>query len=186
MMDLTLIPLPESARAFVADMAEGCGGLCARTVPELMQHGRISAVLPQDAPMSIAERYKTGGVASGNETYRWLTERIERLATDRPGALVIQDIWMGPNDKGNAWSAETWKSGQEFYFWSETGEGMDEDVIRCMFSPRSFCWFGFLVADSSAANKLKAGNATVDELASSVIEIYVPAYDGESFLIWTR
>jgi hypothetical protein len=186
MSNLTLISLPASACAYAEDVLEGCAGLCARVLPQLTSSGQISAILPQGVSMTLAESYKGGRIASGNETKQWLIERINAFGRAQPGVLIIQDIWFGPNDlKYNPWRADMWADGDELYVWSETGEGRDPEVSRCLFSPRSFYWIGFLVADPGAASKLHAGSASIEELASKVVESYIPAYDDESYLIWS-
>jgi hypothetical protein len=186
MTNLNLISLPRSARAFVADLLQGCGGLCAKKLPELLHCGEMYAVLPEGVSPAEVEAYESDAIASGDETTHWLAERINAFGREQPAVLIIQDIWFGPEDfKSNPWSAETWANGDELYLWCETGRGSSNDIDRCLRSPRSYYWVGFLVADLNAASWIKTGSPSIDELASRVVESYVSAYDHGSYLIWT-
>ena len=50
--------------------------------------------------------------------------------------------------------------------------------------PISFNYVCYLIPDSAAAQQFRNGSRSADVLALDITEIYVPAYDHESYVMW--
>jgi hypothetical protein len=184
MTNFSYISLPDSARDFLETIWVP-SGLCARMLSALRTQGKLSAVLPEGTPPSRAEQYKAGGIAKGDETRTWLAQHICSAAS---GVLLIQDLWMAPKNYGaHTPFSDFWiHDGDISYLGADVKPGAEESVRTCLYAPSSFYYVGFLIAGGVTGVQLEAGNPQVDELAPEIVEMIVPAYDQEGFILWTR
>lgn len=183
MSDIVELELPTSAKGYLTHVLQAEGGLCALMEEAVRLQGRFFAIVPAGTSVARAEQFDTGGLVSTTAA----EDQIISRSLGSPGLLVIQDLWANTKDyEDHAIALNLWIYQGKVYLWAGLGSAHTDQIRSLLRHPISWRYAGFLVEDPTVAQKLLAGSASLEDLASHVTEIYVPAYDGESFVIWSR
>jgi hypothetical protein len=162
-------------------------GLCACLTPQIDKTKRIYGMVPPGTSRERAEELRSGDLGSLGEMDSCLADRIVQSTYADRGVLVVQDLWGSPEiNIKNPRDCDWWAEDGEAYFWTEYGPGREAAVLNCLQSPASFLYAGFLIPGADVADAIRRKAISLDELAARTVEVYMPAYDWESFVIWTR
>lgn len=188
MTNLCEIPIGELGKSYILSVFDRIPGVCAEAGASVSQQGDCYAVLPRGTPLSRAEQFEAGGVVTEQSSTKWLEERIAFYAAGgKKGVILVQDLWAQPSDHlKRPPMFDWWTHDNEVYIWSEFGGASRSAVVELLREPISFKFAVFLVGNPELAESLKPGKGNVKEVAADVMELYVPAYDDESFIMWAR
>lgn len=182
MTDLVEVDLGEAGRRYLAESFGGAGGLCKRMLPAVLSSGQVKGLIPAGTSNDRAAELATGGLVSLTVAERYLIAR----ALKHEGVLLVQDPWAKPDDWTTANdSVKLWLCEREVYLWSALRSELIEKIRFLLRYPVSWKFIAFVLEDRALESALESGVATLDELATRVVQIYAPAYDRESFVIWT-
>jgi hypothetical protein len=162
-------------------------GLCALLAPQIDKADRIYGMVPPGTSRERGEELRFGGLFPLNEMRSYLAARTVETTYAERGVLVVQDLWGSPEiNIEDPRDCDWWAKDGEAYFWSEYGPGREVAVLNCLQSPASFLYAGFLIPGADVADAIRRKAIPLEQLAARTVEVYMPAYDWESFVIWTR
>jgi hypothetical protein len=144
--------------------------------------GAAGPVTPPDAPPEKVAKPRDAWVGSARDSSRELARRLDAARGGDDCLLVIEDDLKTAADRGEG----TVTLGEELYHVAPCALVADPEAFR-VFVDRSSAGYplnGFVVAP---AGELPAELTLehVDRLAGNVRAIFVGAYDGTGFVVWT-
>ena len=170
-------------RDYLTESLGSDGGLGSLMQDVVTQAGTFYAIVPKGTSAARAEQFERGGLTTAREAEHELIACLQ----DCVGVFIVQDFWA-PNTRYDYLRepAEVFSQNGKVYLWTELSQTNIQAIQSCWRLPTSWDYAGFLVEDHSAAERLRQGNARVEDFADHVSELYVPAYDQESFVMWVR
>jgi hypothetical protein len=165
------------------------GGLAEKALTLLLSHGRTFALLPQGTSLERARKFDVGGLSITSASKSYLARRFLGCPpANCEGTLIVQDTVAQANDLNISKSNEDkfFYENRIYYFLNaaDFSEQSIADVIR---GSRGFWVVGFLVAcrvNREGILDQEVGEPTFADLANNIREVFVSAYDGESFVMW--
>lgn len=184
------ISIADVGKRHLQSMLDREVGLCAKLRMCSLEHGQYSAIVPSGNGYYDVSRPQSGGllaVGEGDEVYRSMADHLRRgIPEGRGGSLIVQSPWSDASD-------------------AVPRDADDDHLLRAGFGVCHWCKvedltgdeFSYLVGDTIAmqfAGCLISADMTItaacqsadNEFARSVVAIVVPAYDGESMVLWER
>jgi hypothetical protein len=149
------------------------------------------ALVPKETLINRALEFERGGLFSSNEPQQWLLERLnDQSERCGGGTCIVQDIWMKISDRMPFLStigAAMFGHDGSPYYWLGSAD-FSYDKIRDTFgASRGFQILAAFTSRSLDKNKISADNIidnlTFNTLLEGVQELYMRAYDEESFFI---
>lgn len=189
MRPLNSFPLGKGGIDYVMSCLQSAeGGLCRKLLELPIRDGSLYAVLPDDIALERATEFKLGGIMKMGDGRNWLARHV--MATvERNDIVVFQDVWGGrPKDPvvGRRSSRVLFDRSNVYNFLLFDDLNV-ESIIRTLREMSSFLLVGITTRIPDGATI--TDRSTVDEgfigaLAQGASEIYVTAYDQESFVVW--
>jgi len=189
MKPLEAIPVGDAGRLFVTSMLDGMPGLCSEMIQSVQQTGAAYGIVPEGTSVSQAQQFYTGHLITGQSRSQWLTRHVRNKTLEgKRGMILIQDLFCGPDDHNkHPPQTNSFLSLGQFYFWEEFGPKQLPDLQLLLDQPTIPDGLAaFLVEDPELSASLLAGQTSLGYAAELITEIYVPAYDDESFVMWRR
>ena len=203
-MGLEKRPLNDEARAFIVERLEAAGPLGERLVKTGLRGGRLSTIADTEIPVEQLHAFHDAGVAPQSPMIEGEGHRIQGVQRpsqedvravlaaylDGPETCVIAE--EGLSHPTDPWLATLSGTGVLVAPFAETdvllvvlpGPDQDARLTRLLRQVDSF--FGFIAvtcADRDLSwTSLRPGD--LDQLASGVRLVLVPAYDAEGYVIW--
>ena len=176
----------EAGRAYLAEMMNGDQGICVPMRRLVAEEGDVYALVPNGTTAKRVEQFEAGGLMAAIIAENFVVERIgSHYDVDKPSVLLVEDIWATPEDYLNPRAVPSFFAHDgSIYLYAATDQA--DDLRRCIRLPISFNHVCYLIPNSAAAQQFRDGSRTIEALAPEIAEIYVPAYDDESFVIWSR
>jgi hypothetical protein len=180
-----------AAADFLQGSFSGIAGLPALILQRPIEDTKVFALVPLGTTIARALEFRTGGLCSVVEMQKWLCHRLNELSKLTTNAtFLVQDIWAKTADyKSTAIGTKQqafeyldhpflWLSKEHFTF-EEIRKTLQSTIT--MEPVSAFCdsHFGAELVDTD----LSVDPMTYKKLMSSVREIYISAYDGESILV---
>jgi S1-C subfamily serine protease len=177
-----------------------------------LNNGRVTTYLPAEVSDEVAEEFRTGGKLPASSTrsppgeVKSSAKRLEPLPTtdsclageiheflnlNEEHLCVFEDSSASPSDPFLQ-SLDTCYSvmGDEVYHFILSTDAGDEKILRTIRRARSWLFIGVMSSASLKSGFFsRSGTLTISELkviAEHAEKILVGAYDGESYLIWSR
>lgn len=164
------------------------GGLARELRQITATQGRVVAVVPVGTPLQRTMQFNAGGLTGVDDSSAWLYAHVLGRLKERPnGVLLNQDLWASAEDIRDPSTRYVVKDGVVYYYVCSCV--MDAENLRdCLLAPLSFVTAMYVIQDGCAgvSDGSVLSGAALAVLASQVSEIIMPAYDQESFLVWTR
>jgi hypothetical protein len=171
-----------AARNYLLEVLSGEPGLCAPMRNVVASKGLVYSLVPAGTSGQRAEQFNAGGLTSAAATEESFVQRM----IARGGTLIVQDSFAPSSYYDRPIPAETLVRDGVVFLWTRLGPQNSDAIRSCWRLPMSWTYFGFVFHDSSAEQKLDEQDTALQDLVDSVIELYVPAYDQESFVHWAR
>jgi hypothetical protein len=187
MTSLAQIRTGETGRQYMLSLLTPAEGLAKKIAAAVAQEGECFALLPQDSAPDRTARYEAGGLEFEQRPSDWLRQRIGKYAAQgRQGVFLVQDLWCTPADHaGSRLDTNYFTEENQIYFWGAFDCTHSPDVGLLL--EQSMITYGsaaFLVDSFDLRARLEAGRTDLAEVPVS--EVYTPAYDDESFVMWIR
>ena len=183
MTNFAQLDISTSGKNYLDRILADEGGLCELMRRPISCLGAFFAVVPSGTPLTRAQQFDSGGLVSARAGEDELIKRLVK----RTGVFVVQDSWAPPEHYQKIrFPANVCVRDAKNYLWTELTAESPAAIRACWGEPIVFQYAGFLIDDTNAAQQLRTGSASIEDMASHVTEIYAPAYDQESFVMWVR
>jgi hypothetical protein len=193
MRTLEDIPLGQDGLDYLRDSLKRETGMASRLFDLPLSDGLTFAPLPKGTATSRAKKFHAGGIMKMREAEHWLGSHLEMLSAKFPlGTVVIQDIWAKPSDPIIAASTKSCfvRTDDQIYYCVPANMCDELLVIKAMRDVTSFLLVGVFTR-FAAFSAVRPSDGKVDDLwVENVVrdteELFVGAYDQESFVMWQR
>ena len=157
--------------------------------------GRLVALLPTETPHSCAARVAEALPSDGevqDRSRRALCEWIRDVLLADGAVLVLEDAMLKARDARGAWilgHEVALTHGEELYVLLTPDRATPDDVAMSLMthSAAGSCLNGFAIVWASAPREpTDLSSQKLSDLAASVVLAFCEAYDGDSFLVWTK
>ena len=165
-------------------------GLCQNLRRLPLDEGKVYAVLPKDTDPIRAGKFDQGSNL-GLDPYGWLTRHVSKLSAAHPnGTFIVHHVWgASPGDPG----LKDWELDNILFNQTDTysfAHGADAKGVERAMHTSSFLFVGifteFPIEDDELSGDRFVSDDFIEKLAQRTLEIYVSAYDAESFIVWQR
>lgn len=184
------LEISDAGSSYLASFLNGEAGLCAKLLMCSIKGGRYTTYVPSTEKIYDINRIHAAGLLSAKESNDIFLSFPAYLknsdAKFRNGTLIIQSPWSQPVDAVPR-SLEDRHLLQAGFGVCHTCriENLDEDEFGFMIGDTIAMRYVACVVDSSMTIA-QACLASERQFCDAVIAILVPAYDGESILMWER
>ncbi len=171
--------------------AESCGGFAHLFERKVSAGNPCFALVPRGTSLERALRFEAGGLISGAQATAWLVERLNALSKRLGnGSFVTHDVWVAPHLQGLAAAnlrAHYLPIQGQSYFWTGGPKFGVDQVMGALNAPASF--FTISAFCKTNLHEHLANTSTFleaemhSEILASTVELYVSAFDQESFLV---
>lgn len=190
---LTELELGQAGFDYIRHHFERGTSFCQEVLHSSFTGGKVFALVPEGTTLARALQFDWGGFTSTRPPDAWLRNRMIALCSADPNSVIIfEDAWAGrKGDKAVMAGAEPKFFHQEFVsYFIEGAKASNSTIEQAMRAVSSFLFVAALVRYPFSAEQLSA-DLTIDdklmhELASNVHELYVSAYDRESYIVWQK
>jgi hypothetical protein len=190
---LTELELGQPGFVYIRRHFERGTSFCQEVLRSAFTDGKVFALVPEVTNLARALQFDWGGLMATRPPDAWLRSRMITLCRANPnGVLIFEDAWAGrKGDRAVMAGAEPKFFHQEFVsYFIEGAKASDSTIEQAMRAVSSFLFVAAFVRYPFSAEQLSA-DLTIDdklmhELASNVQELYVSAYDRESYIVWQK
>jgi hypothetical protein len=189
MNDIKEFPLGEDGLKYIEACLEN-KGICTNLRRLPLAEGKVYAVLPEHTDPVRVGKFSEGSNL-GINPYDWLAKHVSKLSALHPnGTFVVHHVWgASPGDPG----LKDWELDNILFNQTDTynfAHATDVINIERAMHTSSFLFVGifteFPIEESQLTADRFVSDDLIDKLAQHTLEIYVSAYDAESFVIWRR
>lgn len=190
---LTEVELGQAGFDYIRHHFERGTSFCQEVLRSAFTGGKVFALVPEGTTLARALQFDWGGLTSTRPPDAWIRNRMMALCSADPNSvLIFEDAWAGrKGDKAVMEGTHPKFFHHEFVSYVvKGGEASDETIDQAMQTVSSFLSVAAYVRYPLAAEKLPA-DLTIDdqlmhELAANTQELYVSAFDRESYIISTK
>lgn len=189
MEELEQIDVTTEGRRFFDYWFKDIGGLSSKVCPIIARHGEIRAIVPCGTSPKRALQFNAGGLTEVNLEQHWLAPHVHaKLKHSAKGVFVVQDLWARPEDvKSDAPPHFASDGGRSIHYFIEPQQYNPDALLAIEIATISMTTAMFIVENC----EVDFADGSVDDrellaLAEGAHEVIIPAYDGESYLIWRR
>ncbi len=176
-------PLDSEGRTFLQSTLDGERGLARKLTARIGSGGSIFSVLPAATSSDHALKFEqmTG---ARSVMWTWLNERVEHLLQmHADGIMVLQDVWMLPEDKSRD-THNSWIACNNHVYLMLSPSCSAANICSAIRAIASFKLVGAFVAPMQLPTGNNIDEAHVTTLAERAIEIFVSAYDQDGLVVW--
>lgn len=167
---------------------------CRAVAPLVVKSGQVCGLVPEGTTAARAVEFDRGGLVGTRSTDRWLVEHMLSVCHAKPeGLLIFDEPWGGR--KGDP--AVMGRRGQRLfhekfvYHYVEANTANRQLVEDAMKSPGGFLFVAAFSLYTLAASALSSDLTIRDDqvmrnIAVRTEELYISAYDRESFVVWRK
>ncbi len=189
--ELIEIELGGKGLEYVRGICGDISGICSRLCRIESKNLTITGLVPQGTSKSRAEQLNAGGLVSPHIAWDWLANQTNELSSkQQPVMLLAQDIWMQATDKYNRLNAPDIERfsylGCPYHFLNS--QPLQVDDVQCLV--QSLTSIHTVLAISHYHLELASDESipaiydtTFDEVWKRISQIFIDAYDQESFLV---
>lgn len=184
--------LGESGIAFLSDKLKGTG-MIGKLPDLLLEEGLCFAVVPQAISAERARQFDVGGLMDMSEGQNWLASHaLSVLSRRQEGTLIFQDVWGARSyDPGvRTKTSKMFFNQSDVYYFVEAKNANEHSILAAMREIRGFLLVGVFTEKQVVADQLPADGLVADDFIDAITrmtsEIYLSAYDQESFVVWKR
>jgi len=174
-------------------LQKGGRGLCVELLRLPLYQGKAYTFVTTDLGIAQIKEFERGGLMSMNDGQTLLARHAVSVAQSNPNsALVFQDVWgTKPGDRVlKSRRTKLFFNRSEVYYVVEGDKLSLDEVVAAIREMTSFLIVGALFDNSSILGELDSGSFVSDRfiktVAENTMEIFVNAYDQESFVVWQR
>jgi hypothetical protein len=187
------IELGDSAVTYLQNCLEQGNSLSAKVRTSfLLVKGRITTLLPQDAPRDTPLGDSTCVPGHCDESDSWVEEKVSLfLQSGQDRLVVLEDASARRGDPFvSRYGRGVRFLGDEVYHVLEATDSERQVISDVMARTRGYLQLGFMISQAHvaepAADSVEWSNDIIVDLATATEKIIAGAYDGEGFLIWSR
>lgn len=191
MQGFVQLDVTSGGRTYVEHVLQGVNGLCEVALPAILQEGRIVAIVPEGTLYERALQFKVGGLCSRSVWSWWLAPYLSEMLTSLTAeAVVFQDLWTDRGDVKEHSPPYFITNGLGAIHYFVTGsQSVSSDLERVDRSTISYMT-AVLVVDhcdlDCTVQSQEVDDSGLLHLAQCVSEMFIPAYDNESYVWWQR
>lgn len=185
---MTEVPLGEPGRLYIQTVLRDCVGAAALLVETVSSAGEIFAPLPSGTSYDRALQFEFGGLSARSHALDWL---FEDLTNKGGGTLLVQDIWLKPDDLTvKRAKIETYfTDGSQVYYYLPLASLSPARLLNLYKQVSSFQFVGFHIAGDLALsvedkNEHRVSAVRIQEFAPLATTVYISAYDQEAWVVW--
>jgi hypothetical protein len=191
---LVELPLGQAGLDYVRVNMGGETSFCREMLPLAMKGRNVFAVVPEGTDMARAMQFDRGGLVRTRFTDHWLAERMLSACRSHPeGLLVFDEPWGGRKGDPAAMRRDDPKFFHDrfVYHFVEAKTASPTLVDKAMRAPGGFLFIAAFSLYPFAASTLPADLTVQDDqimrdIAAQTQELYISAYDHESYVVWQR
>lgn len=183
----TLRPLGVDGIKFVQSRLDDAAQGLAKALCQLpLSNGAAYAIVPETATLERIKQFEYGGLVRGGA--EGLAEHVLNLNSKHTnGIFIFQDLWgPSPTDRNLEKIESQMFFAEDVYLAVPHSQMNQNAIVQAVKDIRGFWELG---AFTTTAKNLIGQTLDADEfrlLAENAQEIYVEAYDGESYVIWKK
>lgn len=155
--------------------------------------GAVSALVPAGTTLTRALAFEHGGLITTRGARDWFVQHIVQLCQTTPDSVVLfEDKWGGRKDEKAVMAGTEPKFFHDKFvnYFVEGRKANAASIAEALGAVASFLLVGAFTCYPLTAAQLPAA-LTVDDgvlrdLAANTTELYVSAYDRESYVIWRK
>lgn len=166
---------------------DGERGVARAVVSLIASKPIVEAIVPEGTDIERIEKFDSGGLVVNPffSFNKWLKTRLSEQKF-RNISIILQDFWITPEDIKVASEhreiSNVFLLDDSVYFYLSIEELERDRLLNIIDNVMSF---NFALYVTSLDIK-KLSSITISLFTSSVREVYLSAYDRESFLLWRR
>jgi len=166
----------------------GLGDTVGQVLP--LDSGKVSGLLPRGTSLERALDMETGGIGIGGDG-EWMANHFLALRQAYPASsLIMQDNTASLSSPYVKKSEDNYFTADgKIYWYLDAADFTRDSVMELLRTPLGFYFFGFFV--NRPLKKVDFFRKEIDDvgladIAGSVVEVFMEAYDGEGYAIWRR
>jgi hypothetical protein len=189
-MSVVVIDLGEEGRNYVVENLNGWDSVT-KNLSAQFANGRAFALLPEDTSLARATDFRTGGLLLGLKPSRWIAQRcFASRRANKNCALLVEDTIARRGDPNIAVeTANKFFLNTRVFYFLNAEDFADKSIIDILHVSRGFDVIGFLskmTLDRAPLLNQEISPGLLTTVVQNIQEIYISAYDGESFVLWIR
>lgn len=185
--DLVETPLGAAGVSFIRDVLDGETGLAGALAQLDFGKGETFAYLPRGMPREEVMAFQHGHLIGFEHAYDWIARR--NFLRSEPNTIIIHDQWMsGSNFQLLKLMPFELRTPAERYFVLH-GRSMTRECLdtACHVPTTNFIGAAVNLSGEAVWTLLQAGDPdSLRVIIDNTREIFINAYDEESFVLWTR
>ena len=187
--ELVKTPLGAAGGKFIAEMLEGETGLAGAISKKDFTKGQSFAFLPATMHPELTVQFERGFLIA-NSMDHLAAHYSDRASKSAESAMILLDQWMLPGDYGQRplGRFEVHAPG-ELYHCLSGADITVQNMRDCDNLIHTFNWVGvFVEADLPIVARFRQTPfdvGLIDLVIDHTREVFMSAYDGESFVVWT-
>ena len=176
---------------YVKDCLGKWGGLAEKATNLPILEGRATAILPKDATLARAIQFEIGGLNIGGLDTKYLSEHFEEISkTYKYSSIVIEDtIALSTDEAISKIDCQKFFHKSRVYYYLNSEQFGVDSIPDLLYASRGFVIIGFFIKEhinDGLVLNLDVDSDALCSMGRDIQEIFVSAYDGESFVIWSK
>jgi hypothetical protein len=190
---LVEVPLGEAGLDYVRSALQGDTTFSREVLRAGFSDGCASALVPVGTALPRALAFDQGGFVSASAAENWLVQHVVSLCRSIPDSVVLfEDKWGGRKGEDAVMAGNETKFFHDQFvnYFVEGRKANNTSVAEALGTPASFLLLGAFIryplTEAQLPADLTVDDSVLHELAANTVELYVSAYDRESYVIWRK